>query len=165
MTQSANDAYWRDLEANAHLPDVQELIREEIQSGTIRVCPKGKSGIRIMPVDMPESGQPIEIEVPPAPSQAEASPSGRAPLRGSNSTPLAIPSPSSQVGSLSAYVPHGRRQVLDFQHIHRERRQPLERDGPDIRLILVTHPERVPGQSKGARSHDPRPGSVSATVH
>jgi hypothetical protein len=82
MTPSADDAYWRDLEANAHLPDVQELIREEIQSGTIRVCPKGESGIRIMPVDMPESGQPIETEVPRASSQDEASPSGRAPLKG-----------------------------------------------------------------------------------
>jgi hypothetical protein len=82
MTQSADDAYWRDLEANAHRPEVQELIREQIQSGTIRVCPKGESGIRIMPIDMPESGQPIELEVPPAGSQDEASPSGRAPLRG-----------------------------------------------------------------------------------
>ena len=91
MTQSAKDAYWRDLEANAHLPDVQELIREEIQSGTIRVCPKGKSGIRIMPVDMPESGQPIEVEVPPAPSQDEASPAGKSAAQGSHSTPLAIP--------------------------------------------------------------------------
>jgi hypothetical protein len=74
------DAYWRDLESNAQLPEVQELIREEIQSGTIRVCPDGKSGIRIIPVD--ESGQPIEAEVPPAPSEDEASPSKRAPLRG-----------------------------------------------------------------------------------
>lgn len=83
MTQSADDAAcWRDLESNAHLPEVQELIREEIQSGTIRVCPKGKSGIRIMPVDMPMSAQPIEVEVPPGPSQDEASPSTRAPLRG-----------------------------------------------------------------------------------
>ncbi len=82
MAQSADDAYWRDLEANAHRPDIQEIIREEIQSGTIRVCPKGKSGIRIMPVDMPESEQPIEVEGPPAPSQDEGSPSGRAPLRG-----------------------------------------------------------------------------------
>jgi hypothetical protein len=82
MTQSADDAYWCDLESNAHRPEVQELIREEIQSGTIRVCPKGESAIRIMPVDMPESGRPIEVEVPPAPSQDEASPSKRAPLRG-----------------------------------------------------------------------------------
>jgi hypothetical protein len=82
MTQSADDAYWRDLEANAHRPEVQELIREEIQSGTIRVCPKGKSGIRIMPIGMHESEKPIEVEVPPAGSQDEASPSRRAPLGG-----------------------------------------------------------------------------------
>lgn len=65
MTQSAKDAYWRDLESNAHLPEVQELIPEEIQSGTIRVCPNGESGIRIMPVDMPVGGQPVEMELPP----------------------------------------------------------------------------------------------------
>ncbi len=82
MAQSPDDAYWRDLEANSHRPDVQEIIREEIRSGTIRVCPKGVSGIRIMPVDMPESGKPIEVELPSAPSEEEASPSGKAPLRG-----------------------------------------------------------------------------------
>jgi hypothetical protein len=82
MTQSADDAaYWRDLESNAHLPEVQELIREEIQSGTIRVCPNGKSGIRIMPVDMPQSGQPIEVEIRAARPPDEASPPERAPLR------------------------------------------------------------------------------------
>ena len=84
MTQSADDAYWRDLESNAHLPEVQELIRQEIQSGTIRVCPNGESGIRILPVDIPESEQPIEVEpiedepieveLPPTPSQDESPP-------------------------------------------------------------------------------------------
>ena len=82
MTQSADDAYWRDLETNAHRPEVQELIREEIQRGTIRVRPSRDGRIRIVPVDRPESEQPIELEVQPAPSQDEASPPKKVPLRG-----------------------------------------------------------------------------------
>jgi len=82
MTQSADLAYWRDLEANAHRPEVQELIREEIQSGTIRVRPGGDGRIRIMPVDMPESEESIEVEGPPAPTQDEASSFRRAPVSG-----------------------------------------------------------------------------------
>jgi hypothetical protein len=81
MTQSADDAYWRDLEANAHRPEVQELIREEIQNGTIRVRPNGEGRIRIVPIGMPENEEPIEVGVPPAPSQDEASRSRRAPGR------------------------------------------------------------------------------------
>ncbi len=82
MAQSADDAYWRDLEANADLPEVQEIIRQEIQSGTIRVCPNGKTGIRILPVGIRESDGPIEVELAPAPAQDEASPSAKAPLKG-----------------------------------------------------------------------------------
>jgi hypothetical protein len=81
MTQSADDAYWRDLEANAHRPEVQELIREEIQNGTIRVRPNGEGRIRVVPIGMPEIEEPIEVRVPPAPSQDEASVSRRAPGR------------------------------------------------------------------------------------
>jgi hypothetical protein len=36
MIYRTEEAHWRDLESNAHLPDVQELIRQEIQNGTIR---------------------------------------------------------------------------------------------------------------------------------
>jgi hypothetical protein len=82
MTQSTDDAYWRDLESNSHRPEVQELIGEEIQSGTIRVRPKGKSGICILPVHILEGGQPLELESPPSPPQDEASPSRKAPLSG-----------------------------------------------------------------------------------
>lgn len=41
---------WEVLEANAHRPEVQERIREEIRRGTIRVRPLPGGGIQIMPV-------------------------------------------------------------------------------------------------------------------
>jgi len=49
---------WRELEANAHLPEVQELIQQEILNGTIRVRPKPGGGIRIVPVRQPETQEP-----------------------------------------------------------------------------------------------------------
>ena len=62
MNQRTEEARWRDLESNAHLPDVQELIRQEIQSGTISVRPKPGGGICIVPVGMSENDEPIEVE-------------------------------------------------------------------------------------------------------
>lgn len=50
MTRSGDEADWRDLEAQAHRPEVQELIRREIQRGTIRVRPNPDGTIRIVPV-------------------------------------------------------------------------------------------------------------------
>ena len=82
MIHPTNEAYWRELESNAHLPDVQELIRQEILSGTIRVRPKPGGGIRIVPVGIPESREPIEMEPPPALSQDEPSPSRTVGFRG-----------------------------------------------------------------------------------
>ena len=79
---SRDEARWRDLEASAHLPDVQELIRQEIQRGTIRVRPKPGGGIRIVPVGLPENQQLEEIEPLPVPSQEEASPTRRMARRG-----------------------------------------------------------------------------------
>ncbi len=81
MSHRTEEAHWRDLEATADLPDVQELIRYEILSGTIRVRPKPGGGIRIVPVGIPESEEPIEVEPPPAQSQDKASPSRRLALR------------------------------------------------------------------------------------
>ncbi len=54
MIHAKDEDRWRDLEANAHLPEVQEIIRQEIQNGTIRVRPKPEGGIRILPVRPPE---------------------------------------------------------------------------------------------------------------
>ncbi len=56
MARSRDDAYWRDLESHAHLPEVQEIIREEIRKGTIRVHPRPDGSIRIVPVRPAESG-------------------------------------------------------------------------------------------------------------
>jgi hypothetical protein len=56
MARSGDDAYWRDLESHAHLPEVQEVIREEIRKGTIRVRPNPDGSIRIVPVRPSPSG-------------------------------------------------------------------------------------------------------------
>ena len=82
MIHRTDDARWRELESNAHLPEVQELIRQEILNGTIRVRPKPGGGIRILPVGIPEREEPIKVEPPPAPLQDEASPSRRVAFRG-----------------------------------------------------------------------------------
>ena len=82
MIHPTDEARWRELESNAHLPDVQELIRQEILNGTIRVRPKSGGGIRIVPVGIAEREEPIEVEPPPAPLQDEASPSRTVGFRG-----------------------------------------------------------------------------------
>ena len=45
-----SDARLRWLEANAHLPEVQEQIRREVVKGTMRVIPTRSGGIRLIPV-------------------------------------------------------------------------------------------------------------------
>jgi hypothetical protein len=77
------DPTWRDLEANAHLPEVQELIQREIRHGTIRVLPKPGGGIRIVPVGEPENEELTEMEPLPAPSKVAARPSRRVARPGS----------------------------------------------------------------------------------
>jgi hypothetical protein len=56
MAHAGDDAYWRDLESHAHLSEVQEVIREEIRTRTIRVRPNPDGSIRIVPVRPAESG-------------------------------------------------------------------------------------------------------------
>src|SRR4051812_36200772 len=58
MARSGDDAYWRDLESHAHLPEVQELIRQEVQKGTTRVRANPDGSIRIVPVRQPETREP-----------------------------------------------------------------------------------------------------------
>jgi hypothetical protein len=71
MIHPTDEARWRELESKAHLPDVQELIRQEVQRGTIRVRPKRDGGIRILPVGIPETEKPVESQPPPAPFSKE----------------------------------------------------------------------------------------------
>ena len=78
MIRSTDEAYWHDLESNAHLPEVQDIIRQEIENGTIRVRPKPSGGIRIMPVGIPDNGEVREIEPPPIPREDVTSPVRRA---------------------------------------------------------------------------------------
>jgi hypothetical protein len=56
MARSDDDDYWRDLESHAHLPEVQEIIREEIRKGTIRVRSNPDGSIRIVPLRPAERG-------------------------------------------------------------------------------------------------------------
>jgi hypothetical protein len=74
MIDQRDEARWRELELNADLPDVQEVIRQEIRRGTIRVRPTQTGGILIMPVGIHEAKEPIEVEAPPVPSQAQSGP-------------------------------------------------------------------------------------------
>jgi hypothetical protein len=76
MAHRSDEARWRDLESDAHLPEVQEIIRQEIQDGTIRVRPKPGGGISIVPIDAPDGGEleEVEIEPPPAPPEEVTSP-------------------------------------------------------------------------------------------
>ncbi len=46
--------HWNALEANAHHPEVQQRIREEIRKGTIRVVPAPGGGVKIIPLARPD---------------------------------------------------------------------------------------------------------------
>ncbi len=71
MIHTTDESYWRDLEAKADLPEVQEIIRQEIQIGTIRVRPKPGGGICIVPVSVPEYEEIEKAEALPDPLQGE----------------------------------------------------------------------------------------------
>jgi hypothetical protein len=73
MHRSAQ-ARWRELESNAHLPEVQEMIREEIQNRTIRVRPKPGGGLCIVPIEMTDDEDLREMEAPAAQAQDETGP-------------------------------------------------------------------------------------------
>jgi hypothetical protein len=77
MPHRSDEARWRDLESEAHLPEVQDIIREEIENGIIRVRPKPGGGIRIEPIDIPDI-EVTELEIPPTQSQDETNPLRRA---------------------------------------------------------------------------------------
>ena len=50
MLESAGSR-WATLQAKAHLPEAQAIIRREIARGAIRVVPASGGGIRIIPMD------------------------------------------------------------------------------------------------------------------
>jgi hypothetical protein len=52
MPPDSDQTRWKMLERNAHQPDVQKLIRQEIRDRTIRVVPGFNGGIRIIPTDL-----------------------------------------------------------------------------------------------------------------
>jgi hypothetical protein len=78
MPHWSDEARWRQLESEAHLPEVQDIIREEIQNGAIRVRPKPEGGICIVPIDTPDSAEVQEMEPPAAPTHDGTSPLRRA---------------------------------------------------------------------------------------
>ena len=48
MIHRTSESRWGHLAAHAHLPEVQEMIRQEIRKGTIRVRPRSGGGIEIV---------------------------------------------------------------------------------------------------------------------
>jgi hypothetical protein len=69
--KAADKARWRDLEANAHLPEAQEIIRREIQIGVIRVRPKPGGGICIVPIATRVDEEARTVELSSSPVQDE----------------------------------------------------------------------------------------------
>ena len=51
MRPESRGSIWEELEATAHLAEVQAIIREEIMRGEIRVVPAPGGGIRIIPLE------------------------------------------------------------------------------------------------------------------
>jgi hypothetical protein len=51
MSPRSGSSRWRSLQAEAHSPEAQEVIRQEIFKGTIRVVPGPDGGIRIIPCE------------------------------------------------------------------------------------------------------------------
>jgi hypothetical protein len=53
---------WEDLQAQAHLPEIQDLIRKEIFRGTIHVVPTSDGGVRIVPhAERPLAARLVEV--------------------------------------------------------------------------------------------------------
>jgi hypothetical protein len=90
MPHRSDEARWRDLASDAHLPEAQDIIREGIQNGAIRVRPLPGGGICIVPTDIPDNKEVREIEAPPVQSEDETSPLRRV-IRRRQHAPLIPP--------------------------------------------------------------------------
>ncbi len=63
MRPESPGSRWETLQANAHLPEAQAIIRREIFRGEIRVVPAPSGGIRIIPA---RASSPVERPEPTA---------------------------------------------------------------------------------------------------
>jgi hypothetical protein len=61
MRPESAGSRWETLQAKAHLPEAQAIIRREIVRGTIRVIPAPSGGIRIIPAS---GANPVEVPKP-----------------------------------------------------------------------------------------------------
>jgi hypothetical protein len=78
MSHRSDKARCRDLQSDAHLPEVQGIIRGDIQNGTIRVRPKPEGGILIVPTGRLDDVEVRAVEASPVQSQTENNPLRRA---------------------------------------------------------------------------------------
>jgi len=63
MTPRSAAIRWRELQAEADQPEVQEIIRQEISKGTIRVTPGPDGGNRIIPCGTEDRLHPVALPV------------------------------------------------------------------------------------------------------
>jgi hypothetical protein len=77
MEPESTSSRWATLEAQAHLPEVQAVIRREIMHGDIRVVPAPGGGIRIIPFN---GSSPVEEPAPAAAEELELVEVRRAPV-------------------------------------------------------------------------------------
>jgi hypothetical protein len=56
------EARLRELQENAHRPEIQEVIRREIVKGTIRTIPAADGSLKIVAATPPPTPPPAEVE-------------------------------------------------------------------------------------------------------
>jgi hypothetical protein len=67
MRPESAGSRWETLQATAHLPEVQAILRRGIARGAIRVVPATGGGIRIIPVTDDSPFPALEPAPPPCP--------------------------------------------------------------------------------------------------
>ena len=61
MSPRPGSSRWRTLQAAAHSPEAQEVIRQEISKGTIHVVPGPNGGTRIIPCGTDDGPQAVGV--------------------------------------------------------------------------------------------------------